>query len=346
MGKGVAVFGLVLAALAASGAAVFALQVDEVRQAIARFKENVEAEMRARGVAQSQSATAAPGDVEFQNGPQPGGTQDAISVETMARALTQPGNPLNLIGNLLSEESDPVDTETAIADAEKAKESLLDALYDLFGDESDGTLADMSAAIAVDMAYQALFDQWDLPEETEGQVRVLLGDYLAEQIETALQLSQTDLSDEAAGSLDLGAADRLRAKLAAVLTSEQIAQWDEYERTLGEHIVSPQFDAESGVDVPLTGDIRALVGKWTAYRDVIDDLSLPDQRDGQVDVLDRARERLEAIGKLDEAQFAELERIVSLMQEQLEVLSTMTPEQLQAQLESENAAQTPPVPTP
>lgn len=210
------------------------------------------------------------------------------------------------------------------------KENFMSAMAGMFQGESGQKMADFSAGMAVDMAYKDLFANWNLPEDVEEQARQIIKDHMSEQIKASMEVFGSGFDKEKIDKLEEDGKNQLRQQLSGVLNAQELAQWEEYESTIEDHMLKQQFDMQLGMFAPgLTPENRAIV------RDVLAEESLAgkDSAEGiddiqasfetQSEALDRAYERLSQDGRLDEAQLAEFDRFMSSMEQQMEMARTM-----------------------
>jgi len=245
-------------------------------------------------------------------------------------AGAQPASAGDLLAGMLSALKPAEDKKEPGSSGSDAKANPMAAMAKMFQGEAGEKVAALGAGMAVDMAYQDLFKEWNLPKDTEAKVREMFRSYMAEQIKASIDMGQKGFSKEAAEKLESEGKARLREQLATVLTPEEMARWEEYESTLDERILEKQYDMQLGMLAPgLTPENRELV------RDVLVEEFLAGQQnprgvtdiqqgiDMQVDALERTRTRLAESGQLDEAQLAEVDKFVTVMGQQMEMARAM-----------------------
>lgn len=186
--------------------------------------------------------------------------------------------------------------------------------------------AESRAETALNMQYRALFQQLNLPAETEAELRRILKQFIAAHMHVhpgaAPGAGSVMLADESAFAPEEDKV-KLSAELARILSAEELAQFQEYQDTLPRHLIEQQYEAELRTAAPeLTEQNLALVKQTFAEEmlavqqaDAAERGGPPDPARGH-ESLQREQEALHnALGRLapvmDQEQYAVAERYVS-----------------------------------
>jgi len=209
----------------------------------------------------------------------------------------------------------------------------LGALAKMYSGEKGKEMAKYSAEMAVNMYYQELFGNLHLPADVEQRLRDVLKESLAEQITTGVEALGGKASPETLKSTKDDFDARLRAKVAEILSPEEMTAWDEYQATLPKRMLTQGLDMQFNMFAPgLAPETR------TRARDVlVEELmqtqagqqgigipansDLQSQLTAQQEAFGRARERLAQ--ELDETALAEVDRLIAQMQQMIEMSTRM-----------------------
>ncbi len=209
----------------------------------------------------------------------------------------------------------------------------LGALAKMYSGEQGKEMAKYSAEMAVNMHYQDLFANLHLPADVEQRLRDVLKENLAEQITAGLGALGGKASPETLKSMKDDSDAKLRAKVAEILSPEEMTAWDEYQATLPKRMLTQGLDMQFNMFAPgLAPDTR------TRARDVLVEELLPTQAGqqgtgiptntdfqsqltAQQEAFGRARERLAQ--ELDETALAEVDRLIAQMQQMIEMSTRM-----------------------
>lgn len=249
--------------------------------------------------------------------------QKLAQAETPPEAPKPEALPPNLLEGLLSSLKG---SETGAAQDKKADANPMGALAKMFEGESGEKMAEYGAGMAVNMAYDDLLKGWNLPAEKEQQVRDAFKSYLSEQIKASMAAAREGGDKKTLKQIEDEGKARLRQQLATILTPEELAQWEEYEGTIDEHMLEKQYDMQLGMFAPgLSAENReivrdTMVEEFLARKETAENMTDVAQGiDLQMDVFQQARERLAEGGQLDEAQLAELDKFITAMNAQMEM---------------------------
>lgn len=203
----------------------------------------------------------------------------------------------------------------------------LAAFSKMFEGEAGAKMAEYSVGVAAEMAYKDLFSQLKLSKDVEDQVRSIFRDHLADQIK-----SSTNAMKEGGGKaqMDKDKADaktRLKERLSTVLSPQELAQWEQYEDSLEEHLLARQYEMQLGMMAPgLTPEnreavVNVLVEEAIAAEGNISKTDNVFQAgiDMQSTVMDNTLERISASGQFDESQMAELKRFADMWKQQMDM---------------------------
>jgi len=249
-------------------------------------------------------------------------------VESVTRAAKVPASA--------AEESEPLsgllETLASLADEAKSEggdKGIAGLLSAIFSGESGKLLADFGAPMMVDMQYSELFEQLNLPPEKEQQVRQIIAEHKKEELDEAMKMLEDGLEHDAAGTIEQNADERLRDKLSRVLTTEEMALWEEYEETMPERMLRQNLDMSLSMFAPgLTPENRQI------FRDaVIDEMyaegtetpGVPETPeaafetaiDSMLGEYERARARI--ADQLDEQQLGILDQFIESQEQMFEM---------------------------
>jgi hypothetical protein len=112
-----------------------------------------------------------------------------------------------------------------------------------------------------------------------------------------------------------------------VLNPQQLAQWEEYEGGIEQHILSQQYDMQIGMMAPgLTPENREAVVNVLVEEALAAKENMPKSDnmfqagiDMQGAVMDRTVERITASGQFDEAQMGEVKKFADMWKQQMEM---------------------------
>ena len=213
---------------------------------------------------------------------------------------------------------------------DKAENSPAAAFARMFGGEKGEEMAQFSARAAVEMQYVDFFAELGLPAEVEERAREII-------IENMTALIRKGLGAAKEGGL--GGPQQtgeemlaeLRTSLAEVLNEEELAFWDEYEKTKEERVLKKSFGMQLGM-FGMTPEGRelatdVLVEEFIAAKDRIqqDAAAANDARAGidmQLESLDNARERLAE--ELPEQQLAHFDRFIEHQRGAMRMVESVT----------------------
>ncbi len=190
----------------------------------------------------------------------------------------------------------------------------------MFSGPEGRKMAEFSAKSAVAMQYGDFFQEVELPADVEQKVRTLLTANMVAQIMRGMEVARGEADAEEVQEATKQSAEELRVDLAEVLTEEELAAWDEYEKTKNTRIMEKRFDLQLGMYASgLTPENRklataALVEEMLASTETV--TQTPDLAkqgpaaalEAQLAGLERAREKLAA--QLDETQLGHFDRYV------------------------------------
>ena len=114
----------------------------------------------------------------------------------------------------------------------------------MFSGEKGKEVAKMGASMAVNMQYADLFSQLQLTPEVEQRVKDIISASMSEQMTMGMdamggKASMGDLHKRAEDSKA-----KLRADLSKVLTSDQMAAYDQYQQEMPERMMSQSIDMQ------------------------------------------------------------------------------------------------------
>jgi len=174
--------------------------------------------------------------------------QMANLAQEQEKQLVKPGlkpDASNLMGKMASALLSGLGAEKAggglSATPGDAQGAFMNAMKQMYSGEQGNEMARMTAEMTVNTQYGELFRQLQLAPDLEEQVRGILSRSLAEQIVTGVNTVGGGSWAELAQTAEEAKA-RTRAELAAVLSPEQMAEYDAYESTLPERILHQTFD--------------------------------------------------------------------------------------------------------
>lgn len=200
----------------------------------------------------------------------------------------------------------------------------------MFGGEKGEEMAQFSARAAVEMQYVDFFAELGLPAEVEERAREIIVENMTALIRKGLGAAKGD----GLGGLQQTEEEilgELRTSLAEVLNEEELAFWDEYEKTKEERVLKKSFGMQLGMfgmtpqGRELATDV--LVEEFIAAKDRIqqDAAAANDRRAGinmQLESLDNARDRLAE--ELPEQQLAHFDRFVEHQRGAMRMMEGMT----------------------
>ncbi|MCX5758323.1 MAG: hypothetical protein NTU83_07420 [Candidatus Hydrogenedentes bacterium] len=246
-----------------------------------------------------------------------------------------------LLGKMMASMMSPGGDEKDKAKGADGKQgNPLAAISQMFAGENGKQLARQSAAMSVNMQYGGLFDKLHLSSEAEEHVRQIFADNAADQMTSAMDMMQGKSSPETLKQARDDSKAKLRADLAAVLSPEAMATYDEYETEMPKRMLAQSLDMQLNMFAPALGaDTRIRV------RDVLQEEMLPlaeeqhnaatgipsnlqSYMDEQREVYARARDRLAQ--ELDETQMVQVDRFISQAQQMsdasVQMMRNMFPE--------------------
>ena len=229
--------------------------------------------------------------------------------------------------------------ETA-AEAEKPKEDAENnpaaAFARMFGGEKGEEMAQFSARTAVEMQYVDFFTALGLPAEIEERAREIITDHMTALIRKGFGAAKEGGLGGPQQTGDEIAAE-LRAGLAEVLNEEELAFWDEYEKTKEERVLKKSFGMQLGMFgmSPESRELATgvLVEEFIAAKDrILQGAAAANTPragiDMQLESLDRARERLAE--ELPEQQLAHFDRFVEQQRGTMRMMEGMTKQMMGA----------------
>ena len=256
--------------------------------------------------------------------------QQAKLTDASGEAAKSPSGTASLLQKMMSAVTGGGKDEKA---ADDQQGNPLGALAKMYSGEKGKEMARYSAEMAVNMHYQDLFANLHLPADVEQRLRDVLKENLAEQITTGVEALGGKASPETLKSTKDDFDARLRAKVAEILSPEEMTAWDEYQATLPKRMLTQGLDMQLNMFAPgLAPETR------TRARDVLVEellqtqagqqgMGIPANTDfqsqltAQQEAFGRARERLAQ--ELDETALTEVDRLITQMQQMIEMSTRM-----------------------
>ncbi len=206
-------------------------------------------------------------------------------------------------------------------------------LAQMYSGENGKQMAKMGAEMAVNMQYRDLFTSLNLPSDVEQRLREILSDSMAEQISSGMQAMSGGTSREAMKAAKEKSDADLRSKVAAVLSADEMAKWDEYQAEMPKHVLTQSLDMQLNMLAPsLAAETHnrardVIVEEMLASQVMPDATGFPESGDFQAQIsaqqeaMTRARDRLAQ--ELNESDLAQIDGLISQMQRMMEMSSQM-----------------------
>ena len=217
--------------------------------------------------------------------------------------------------------------------AEGDQDNPLGALAKMYSGEKGKEMARYSAEMAVNMYYQELFGNLHLPADVEQRLRDVLKENLAEQMTAGFEALAGKASPETLKSAKDDFDTKLRAKVAEILSPDEMTAWDEYQATLPKRMLTQGIDMQLNMFAPgLAPETRTrardvLVEELLATQAGQQGMGIPTNTDfqsqltAQQEAFGRARDRLAQ--ELDETALASVDRLIAQMQQMIEMSTRM-----------------------
>jgi hypothetical protein len=207
-------------------------------------------------------------------------------------------------------------------------QAMTNALSKMFEGEGGEQLARMT----VNMYYGDFFQELNLPQETEQQVRDIIAKYTAEEITTGLKSLEEGPESSDIEGMSEEIEERLRDELSRILTADEMAIWQEYQDTMQERVLDQTYEMQLSMFAGgLTLENREIVKQTIIDEMLATDVDHTQIAAGPGDIeaafdiqraaYERARERLGDV--LDEDQLAVFDQFVETQQQMLEMAIQM-----------------------
>ena len=207
-------------------------------------------------------------------------------------------------------------------------QAMTNALSKMFEGEGGEQLARMT----VNMYYGDFFQELNLPQETEQQVRDIIAKYTAEEITKGLKGLGEGIASSDIEGMSEEIEERLRDELSRILTAEEMTVWDEYQDTMQERVLDQTYEMQLNMFAgALTPENHEIVKQTIIDEMLATDVDHTQIAAGPTDIqaafdiqraaYERARERL--LDLLGEDQLAVFDQFVETQQQMLEMAIQM-----------------------
>jgi len=196
----------------------------------------------------------------------------------------------------------------------------------------EGEGGEQIARMTVNMYYGDFFQELNLPQGTEQQVRDIITKYAAEQITQGMDALKKGSMPEDMEGIEEEIEGRLRDELSRILTAEEMAIWEEYQDTMQERVLDQTYEMQLSMFAGgLTPENREIVKQTIIDEMLATDADVTQYPAGTGDIqaafdiqraaYERARERL--LDVLDEDQLTLFDQFIETQQQMLEMALQM-----------------------
>ena len=127
-------------------------------------------------------------------------------------------------------------------------DSPLKGIADMFKGENGKALTKMSASMQMGMMYDPLFKELSLSPDAEAKARDILSKNLESQMQAGLKLLSGDKVDaESVAKQEQDATKKMRDELGKVLSSDELAKYDQYQEEMPRHTLEQSYDIGLGM---------------------------------------------------------------------------------------------------
>ncbi len=246
--------------------------------------------------------------------------------ENAAAAAPSPGEDSGLFGKMAA----ALLGKSKAASEDQGQSDFFSGISKMFSGEKGPEFAKMSADMTVPMAYGPLLDQLHLSPEVEQQAREIISRNIAEQITSGMKLMEQKASPESMKQAGQDADAKLREELAAILSPEELAAYDEYQKELPRRMMQQQMQMQMSMFAPSMSPENQARAVDVFVEEMVpadgaggfgQDLDIQGQFVRQRDAFARARERLAQ--EFEPEQLQMLDRFIEQQQQMLDMASRL-----------------------